>query len=173
MKFLLGMLFGIVVLALGAVALAASGLCDAAASKPPGALETRIARFALDHSVARRATKSANPLKADPEVLEAGLRHFGQMCVTCHGAPGIDASEIGEGLNPPAPDLTLGRVQKRTDGELFWFVQNGVRMSGMPAFGPTHKDEEIWKIVAFLRRLPALGPEEEKALRAAASAGAE
>ena len=55
-------------------------------------------------------------------------------------------------------------MQKRTDGELFWIVQNGIRMTGMPAFGPTHKDEEIWKIVAFLRHLPALTPEEEKAL---------
>jgi mono/diheme cytochrome c family protein len=59
-------------------------------------------------------------------------------------------------------------VQKRTDGELFWVVQNGIRMTGMPAFGPTHKDEEIWKIVAFLRHLPALTPEEEKALSAGA-----
>ena len=77
------------------------------------------------------------------------------MCVSCHGAPGVDASEAGDGLNPPAPDLTLPRVQKRTDGELFWLVQNGIRMTGMPAFGTTHKDEEIWKIVAFVRRLPS------------------
>ena len=87
------------------------------------------------------------------------------MCVTCHGAPGVDASEAGEGLNPPAPDLTTGKVQKRTDGELFWLVQGGIRMTGMPAFGPTHKDEEIWKIVAFLRRLPALSPEETRELK--------
>ena len=87
------------------------------------------------------------------------------MCVTCHGAPGVDASEAGEGLNPPAPDLTTGKVQKRTDGELFWLVQSGIRMTGMPAFGPTHKDEEIWKIVAFLRRLPALSPDEARELK--------
>ena len=83
----------------------------------------------------------------------------------CHGAPGVDASEAGEGLNPPAPDLTLARIQKRTDGELFWILQNGIRMTGMPAFGPTHKDDELWKMVAFLRHLPQLTPEEEKALQ--------
>ncbi len=104
-------------------------------------------------------------------MLRGGLAHYKGMCVGCHGAPGVDPSEAGEGLNPPASDLTLGRVQKRTDGELFWLIQNGVRMTGMPAFGPTHKDEEIWKIVAFLRHLPALTPEEEKILREAGSSG--
>ncbi|MGZ5427164.1 MAG: c-type cytochrome, partial [Thermoanaerobaculia bacterium] len=122
------------------------------------------AAFAVDRSVARRAPRTANPVGATPDTRAAGLRHYRAMCVTCHGAPGIDASEIGEGLNPPAPDLTLPRVQGRTDGELFWLVQNGLRMTGMPAFGPTHPEEEIWKIVAFMRHLPELTPEEEKAL---------
>lgn len=164
MKFLSGMVFGIVALGVAAAALVAGGVIEPAASVPPSALETRIARFALDRAVARRAPKAPNPLKPGPEVFRAGLAHYKAMCVTCHGAPGVDPSEAGGGLNPPATDLTLGRVQKRSDGELFWLVQNGVRMTGMPAFGPTHKDEEIWKIVAFLRRLPELTPEEEKEL---------
>ncbi len=171
MKFLSGMIVGVGCLGLAAAAVVSSGLLDPAASVPPGALETRVARFALDRAVARRAPKAPNPLTPDAEVLRAGLEHYRRMCVSCHGGPGVDASEAGEGLNPPAPDLTLGRVQKRTDGELFWLVQNGIRMTGMPAFGPTHKDEEIWKIVAFLRRLPALSPEEEKLLREPATSG--
>ncbi len=164
MKFLSGVFFGILAVVVGMAAVVATGVIDPAASLPPGPVETRIARFALDRSVARRAPRAPNPLKAGPDVLRAGLAHYKHMCVGCHGAPGVDASEAGEGLNPPAPDLTLGRVQKRTDGELFWLVQNGIRMTGMPAFGPTHKDQEIWKIVAFLRHLPALAPEEEKEL---------
>jgi mono/diheme cytochrome c family protein len=171
MKFLSGLVLGVVAAGLCAVALVASGVIDPAASVAPSALETRIARFALDRAVARRAPRSPNALKADLEVLRGGLAHYKSMCVTCHGAPGVDASEAGVGLNPPAPDLSLGRVQKRTDGELFWLVQNGIRMTGMPAFGPTHKDEEIWKIVAFLRHLPALTPEEEKALQAGTKSG--
>jgi mono/diheme cytochrome c family protein len=101
------------------------------------------------------------------------MAHYKEMCVFCHGAPGVDASEAGEGLNPPAPDLTLAKIQKRSDGELFWILQNGIRMTGMPGFGPTHKDEELWKIVAFLRHLPELTPDEEKALKAHAEADAE
>lgn len=170
MKVLLGVILGVVLVGLGAFGVAAAGLFDAAASVPPGALETRVARLALDRSVGRRAPKVSNPVKPDPEVRREGFAHYKAMCLVCHGAPGIESSEIAEGLNPPAPDLTLGRVQKRSDGEIFWIVQNGIRMTGMPAFGTTHKDEEIWKIVAFVRRLPALSLDEEKELKAASSA---
>jgi mono/diheme cytochrome c family protein len=132
--------------------------------KPPGALEKRLAGIALDRAVAKRAPDRKNPVAASPETLARALRGYREMCVVCHGAPGVDPSEIGEGLNPPAPDLTLPRVQARTDGELYWIVSNGIRMTGMPAFGPTHKEEAIWRMVAFVRHLPELSKEEEKAL---------
>jgi len=167
MKFLSGMVFGILVLLAAGAAFVGTGLFNTAAIVPPGALERKVAAIALDRSVQRRAPKAGNPLKAGPEVLREGLAHYKAMCVTCHGGPGVDASEAGEGLNPPAPDLTTGKVQRRTDGELFWLVQSGIRMTGMPAFGPTHKDEEIWKIVTFLRRLPALSPDEARELKTA------
>jgi mono/diheme cytochrome c family protein len=165
MKFLSGMIFGFAVLLAAGAAAVWMGLFNTAATVPPGALERKIAEFALDRSVQRRAPKADSPFKPDPDVLRGGLAHYKAMCVTCHGAPGVDASEAGEGLNPAAPDLSSGKVQKRTDGELFWLVQSGIRMTGMPAFGPTHKDEEIWKIVAFVRRLPALSPEELRELK--------
>ncbi|MGE5412753.1 MAG: c-type cytochrome [Syntrophomonadaceae bacterium] len=167
MRFLGGIVFGVVLVGAAAAAFVFSGAFDVAASVPPGALEKRLAGFARDRSVAHRASSTPNPLGKDPAALRDGGEHYKEMCVTCHGAPGVDSSEIGEGLNPPAPDLTLARIQARSDGELFWIVQNGIRMSGMPAFGPTHKDREIWAIVAFLRHLPSLSPEEEKALAAA------
>ncbi len=69
-------------------------------------------------------------------------------------------------MNPPAPDLTLPSVQKMRDGELFWVVSNGIRMTGMPAFSPTHKEDEIWKIVAFVRHLPEVTKEEQQTLKA-------
>lgn len=167
MKFLAGFLTCLILMAVGAAAVAYTGSFDVSASRPPGALEKRLAGFALDHSVARRAPAVANPQGKSPDAVRGGMAHYKEMCVFCHGAPGVDASEIGEGLNPPAPDLTLPRVQARSDGELFWIVQNGIRMSGMPSFGATHKDRQIWELVAFLRHLPELTPEEEKALAAA------
>jgi len=167
MKFLSGLLTGVVLLALASGFIIATGVFSVAATSPPGDLERKFASFTVNRSVARRAPRGPNPVKPSGESLAAGLSHYRAMCATCHGAPGVDPSEIGEGLNPPAPDLTLPRVQARTDGELFWIVQNGLRMTGMPAFGPTHREEEIWKIVTFLRHLPELTPDEEKALASA------
>jgi len=164
MKFVAGVVAGLAVLGLAAAAIVLSGLFNVSANVPPGRIEKRFAELALDRSVARRAPRGPSPLAASPEAVRVGMAHYKEMCVFCHGAPGVDASEAGEGLNPPAPDLTLTKIQQRSDGELFWILQNGIRMTGMPAFGPTHKDEEIWKMVAFLRHLPQLTPEEQKAL---------
>jgi mono/diheme cytochrome c family protein len=166
MKFLAGILMGVLLLGIGTAAFVLTGAFDVAATAQPGKLEKQLGELALDRSVARRAPKTSNPVTPSPEVLKAGLAQYRGMCVTCHGAPGVDASVIGIGLNPPAPDLTVKKVQARTDGELFWLVSHGIRMTGMPAFGPTHKDEEIWKIVAFLRHLPELTAEEQAALKA-------
>jgi len=166
MKVLAGILIGIVIVVLGAVLVAWMGVCDVGAVTPPSKFEQRIANFALKRSVSRRAPRTANPLAASPEVWRAGLAHYKENCVMCHGAPGVEESEFGQGLNPPAPDLTLSAIQKMSDGELFWIVSNGIRMTGMPAFSPTHKPEEVWTVVAFVRHLPELSDEEQKALKA-------
>jgi mono/diheme cytochrome c family protein len=160
-----GVVFGILLVAAGAAAILYTGSFNTSAEKPPGRMEKQIATFALNKSVARRAPNRKNPLPATPENLRGGLAHFRENCVICHGAPGVDPGEIGQGLNPGAPDLTLPRVQARTDGQLYWLVDEGIKMTGMPAFGPTHDENEIWKIVAFLRHLPEITPEETAQLK--------
>ena len=142
------------------------GLVDFSASTPPGRLEQRLATFALNRSIARHAPKARSPLADSPDAVAAGLALFRTHCVVCHGAPGVDPSEGGASLNPPAPGLTLPRIQARPDGELFWIISRGVRMTGMPAFGPSRSEKEIWQLVAALRRLPRAGEEERSALRA-------
>jgi mono/diheme cytochrome c family protein len=142
----------------------AAGLVDFSASTPPGRLEERLATFALNRSIARHAPKLANPLAKSPAAVAAGLALFRTHCVDCHGAPGVDPTEGGASLNPPAPGLTLERVQARSDGELKWIISNGVRMTGMPAFGASRSEEEVWQLVAALRRLPWLSAEERKLL---------
>jgi mono/diheme cytochrome c family protein len=172
MKFFTGILFGFFLTGLIVAGYLASGSYDVSAAKRPSKMEARLAAFALNKSVAKRAPKEKNPVPGSAQIWAATLPEYRENCVTCHGAPGVDASEIGEGLNPPPPDLTLPRVQARPDGELFWIVSNGIRTTGMPAFGPTHKPEEIWKLVALLRHLPELSAEEQKALKGPAE-GAE
>jgi mono/diheme cytochrome c family protein len=142
----------------------AAGLVDFSASTPPGRLEERLATFALNRSIERHASKGTNPLARSPAAVAAGLALFRTHCVACHGAPGVDPTEGGASLNPPAPGLTLARVQARSDGELQWIVSNGIRMTGMPAFGASRSDEDVWQLVAALRRLPKLSPEERHML---------
>ena len=165
MRLIAGLVVALILVLLVSSAVLFLGWYDVAAAVPAGKLETTLAQFALNKSVARRAPRVKNPIAPSPEALRTGLAHFRENCADCHGAPGIEAEEFAEGLNPPAPDLTLPRVQRRPDGELFWIVSNGIRMTGMPAFGSTHKEDEIWKIVAFLRHLPELTPDEEKLLK--------
>jgi mono/diheme cytochrome c family protein len=142
------------------------GLMDFSAVDPPGRLEERLATFALNRSIARHAPRMASPLAGAPGAGAAGLALFATRCLACHGAPGVDPTAAGASLNPPAPGLTLPRVQARPDGELFWIISRGIRMTGMPAFGPSQSETEIWELVAALRRLPRLTDDERRALAA-------
>lgn len=162
--FFIGAVAALTVCAGLAALLVVSGSFDVAATNTPGRLEETVATFALDRSIARHAAAAHNPLSDSPSVSRAALATFRHSCVTCHGAPGVDPTDFGASLNPPAPGLTLSRVQKRPDGELFWIVRNGIRMTGMPAFGPTHSDREIWEIVALVRHLPVLTAGERREL---------
>ena len=165
-KFFSGVLFGMFLVGLLVAAVLATGAYNVAATSTPSKAEARLATWALNRSVARHATTTHNPLPGSPATWRAGLAHYKENCVVCHGAPGVDAAELGQGLNPAAPDLTLPRIQARPDGELFWIVSNGIRTTGMPAFSPTHKPEEIWQIVSFVRHLEGLTADEQKALKA-------
>ena len=91
------------------------------------------------------------------------------MCVTCHGAPGREPSEIGQGLNPKPPKLDTAEVQAYSDAELYWIIAHGIRMTGMPAFGPTHEERTLWSLVAFLRKLPGMNAQQYAAMVEATS----
>jgi mono/diheme cytochrome c family protein len=151
-------LTALVLLALGAVGallFRASGLMNVSAVGRPGKLE----RFMFGGMADRSIEKHAPTLQVaqDPAAVANGLRAYNDLCVVCHGAPGLADGPIARGLNPPAPHLWSKGTQKMSDGEIYWVVQNGIRMTGMPAFGPTHSDAELRSLVAFVRHLPSLG----------------
>jgi mono/diheme cytochrome c family protein len=105
------------------------------------------------------------PSLNNPKLVEAGFKDYHEMCRLCHGAPGYSRTEIAKGLYPPPPDLTKEEFAKGANSaELYWVIKNGIKMTGMPAFGPTHSEDQLLGIVAFVRRLPNLKPEEYKAL---------
>lgn len=106
----------------------------------------------MRNSVANRATQVGKPMPVTEELAVRGFADFDEMCVTCHGAPGKERGEIGRGLNPRPPDLATA-ARRWSDAELFWIIKNGVRMTGMPAFGITHEDERIWALAAVVHQL--------------------
>lgn len=168
-RVLLAMLFVVVALvAAGAVVLYA-GVFNTSATMGVGSVERFLAITAVNASTSRRAPTMTNPLLVTPEVMNAGLDHYASNCIGCHGAPGVERAEMGRGLNPPAPELTAPWMKKKSDGELYWMIGQGIRMSGMPAFSRTLEDRELWELVAFVRHLPDVTPVEQNRLQMAVS----
>jgi mono/diheme cytochrome c family protein len=162
-KFLWGMAVAIVIMLLIPALIFGTGMFNIAATQEPGYLETFASQWALMASVSQRAPETENPYTGDRSALDEGLEHYRQMCLQCHGAPGLEKFDFAKGLNPPAPAMEE-ILDDFTDGEMFWVTKHGIRLSGMPAFGFTHNEEQIWKIVAFARHLPNMTEEEREKL---------
>lgn len=145
----------VLLLIAGAVAFIHSGIYDVSASVPHGAFSRWVMETTVHASVARRAGRVDVPDLADDSLVLAGVNDFESMCVPCHGAPGKEPGEVGQGLNPPAPDLA-DSAREMSPAELFWVTKNGIRMTGMPAWGSTHADDALWPLVALLTALPEL-----------------
>lgn len=140
-----------------------TGKYDVAATKPHTKFTEFILNTATEQSIRSHAVGITVPPLDGESMIKTGFDHYKEMCVGCHGAPGVKPSEIGKGLYPEPPELA-DVIEELSPEELYWITKNGIKMTGMPAFGTTHSEEELWSIVAFLRRLPDLTPEEYKAL---------
>lgn len=153
----------IVLFALGGWAFIFSGVYNVAADAP----HTRLVYWLMDtvneRSVEVRARDVQIPLNlGDPKRIAAGAGLYAEMCEGCHLAPGMEKTEISQGLYPQAPELA--QESDLTPVEEFWTVKHGIKMTGMAAWGKTHNDTLIWDMVAFLRKLPALSPQQYKEL---------
>ena len=167
MKILLTVLITLAVLVLAALAFIFSGIYDVSATSP----DSGLVYWALDTARGRSVHRAAEALEgkvtvpdlADPARFKNGFVHYHAMCASCHSAPGVSMSEIGQGLNPSPPLLSRVGAEDEPE-ELFWVIKNGIKMTGMPAFGVTHTDEDLWSIVAFLRKMGSLSSEDYQAL---------
>ena len=148
-----------VLLGLGGLAYLLSGGYDIAATSPHWTVTRRLLSNTMDRSVERHAREIVVTVEGDSSQLRAGFDHYSEMCVECHSSPGAQPTEIARGLNPKPPNLTK-LSDEWSDAQLFWIVKNGVKMSGMPASGPTHSDEEIWNIVRAVKKLPGMSAQE-------------
>ena len=135
-----------------------SGLYNVAANEPQSRLVEWILNKTSDRSVERHARGVTAPDLSGADMIRAGLKDYHASCTVCHGGPGLEATEIAQGLNPLAPSL-VDAAGELSAGKLFWVTRNGIKMTGMPAFGVTRSDLQVWAIVAFVKQLPSLSPE--------------
>src|SRR4030042_34268 len=169
MKFFLVLLiiFGLLIAAVAAFVW--TGSYNVAASVPHWKITHWFLEKVREQSISAHSRGTIVPSLNNPKLVETGFKNYHEMCRLCHGAPGYSRTEIAKGLYPLPPDLTKEELVKRqNDAELYWVIKNGIKMTGMPAFGPTHSEEELLGIVVFLKRLPNLKPEEYRSLVKAA-----
>ena len=127
----------------------------------PTALETAVALRLRHLSIPADQRARTNPLQATAANLRDGMEHFADHCAMCHSNSGVGDTSLARGLYPHPPIMREERTQSLTDGELFSIIQNGIRFTGMPAFGDgDHSEEESWKLVLFIRHLPKQTPQE-------------
>lgn len=133
------------------------------ARETPMAVEHVISRFARRLSVPRGAARAQNPIPVSAEVLAEARAHFADHCAVCHANDGSGQTQLGQALFPRAPDMRLADTQQQSDGELYWIIENGIRLSGMAAFGTGKPDDaDSWKLVHLIRHLEHITPEQLK-----------
>jgi len=142
------------------------------AAEEPAVWERAVARTLRNWAIPRGERALSNPLKQTPESLQQGRDAFLTRCAVCHAFDGSGRTQVGRGLYPKPPDLRVAATQRLTDGELHYFIRNGVRLTGMPAWSLSHvqPEDESWKLVLFIRSLSHQGLEEQSATRKASTA---
>ena len=133
------------------------------ARSEPTAAEAFVARQLRHLAVPIAARQMPNPVADSPEVITEAMEHFADHCAFCHSNDGSGNTPIAKGLFPKAPDMRQSSTQDLSDGELYYIIHNGVRFTGMPAFGADNserQDEDSWKLVRFIRHLPQLTDDE-------------
>ncbi|MBK8726872.1 MAG: c-type cytochrome [Holophagaceae bacterium] len=134
----------------------------------PTRFEEVLARSLRHAAIPAAQRRAPNPVERTPEVIEEGKAHWADHCAQCHGNDGRGRTEMGRNLFPKAPDMTESSTQKLSDGELFAIIKNGIRLSGMPAWGDNSPSSDLqsWKLVHFIRHLPNLSAAEVDGMKA-------
>jgi mono/diheme cytochrome c family protein len=125
----------------------------------PSAVEKFVATTARKLAVPSEYSQLHNSVSASPENVRAGIEHFADHCAICHANDGSGDTMFGKGMYPKPPNMRTDGTQSMSDGELYYTIENGVRLSGMPAFGEEHSvggDADTWKLALFIRHLPDL-----------------
>ena len=125
-------------------------------------MEVYLAKTARKLSIPASERDAKNPFPPTTEVLSEARAHFADHCATCHGNDGSGKTEIGQNLYPKTPDLRQCETRNLTDGQIYYIIHNGIRLTGMPAWGGPGEDDDSWKLVLFIRHMPQMTPQEMK-----------
>jgi len=173
---MLKLLLLFVVLGLGVAATVMySGVVDVAADEPHSDFVYWVLEETRKNSITKAAQNIEVPDLEDPDLLLTGGSDYEFMCSSCHLAPGQKESDMSLGLYPAPPNLTIAAESHKghehgddtqAARKNFWVIKHGIKASGMPAWGKTHEDERIWAMVAFIKKLPTLTPEQYQIITA-------
>jgi mono/diheme cytochrome c family protein len=149
-------------LAVGAVTLARTVRSGLSTQEEPPLVEVVLARALRSLAAPSDLRGRKNPLPSTPAILAEGRAHFADHCAVCHGNDGKGQTVMGPNFYPKVPDMTLPETQSQTDGELFATIENGIRLTGMPAWGNGTAESAYgsWSLVHFIRHLPRVTDEE-------------
>jgi mono/diheme cytochrome c family protein len=167
-SFMVGVFVTLLVLACGVFAVSRFGLYPIGADNPPGGLERALASRALDVYADKHKPDMENPTQITAATLTEGAKQYEDHCAFCHGGAKAKISPMRDKFNPPVPQL-VNRIPHDPDNWLFWITKHGVRMTGMPAWDGVMSDEEMWKVVAFIKHSDKLPPEAAAAWQKLAS----
>lgn len=159
MRILYSIVIAGVVLAVSGFAFIHSGIYNVTAMEEHSPLGKWALHTTMKNSVEARVSEVEVPGNlASEEMIRQGARAYDQLCVACHLKPGLEDTLLRQGLNPTPP--SLAEAGHFGPAEQFWVIKNGIKMTGMPAWGVTHDDEDLWEITAFIQRLPSLSEAE-------------
>jgi len=157
-----------VVAALGIASVAYVGLINVGADDPHWKPVHAFLNYVRERSIAVRARDIQAPQLDDQQLITSGAGNYNAMCIGCHLAPGVEATELSQSLYPAPPNLAL--AEAGSDPAItFWVVKHGIKATGMPAWGKSMGDEYLWGLVAFLQQLPKLDASQYQAMVAASS----
>jgi len=149
-------------LAIGETVFVSSGIYNIGADDHHTAIVLGVIERLRERSIALRSGAIAVPELENASHVQAGGERYAALCVGCHLAPGVSKSDLRPGLYPHPPNLAEGEVENAQ--RAFWIIKHGIKMSAMPAWGKSLDDATIWDIVAFVRKLPAMSPEQYQRL---------
>jgi thiosulfate dehydrogenase len=163
---LIGVAGTLVLLVLGLYAGITMGLIPANADARPSSMERWAARTSLHATLAREEPKGPVPIPLTDDNLIAGVKIYAANCAVCHGGPDAARSKIARGLYQKPPQLAKDGVEDDPEGETYWKVRHGIRLTGMPAFGGTLDDDQLWQVTLFLKHMDSLPPAADRVWKA-------